>query len=827
MEKTAKMYAAVIVPLPIEGAFTYIVPPDMQSGVHAGSRVLVPFGERHYYTGVVCSTSPVAPQGSMVLKEIAAVLDPEPIVRHPQIRFWEWMAQYYLCTVGEVYKAALPAGLKLESETRVAIDPDAEPDAIATCSPRELALLETIREKGPVPVRQLEAKGASGSLTQTITRLMERGLVIVSEKLVERYRAVKRHYVRPLLARHDKGAMAAAFAAVKRSSAQEAALVAILALSNFNNESTPLVEVPLDVLAERADVSRATVKALAAKGLCEIYHKEVSRFSYSGPAGGELPALSQAQKQALDSIHHSFIDHAITLLRGVTSSGKTEIYLHLIDYVLRQGRQALFLVPEIALTTQLTTRLQKVFGAKVVIYHSKFSDNERVEIWRRLLHTAEPLVVIGARSAVFLPFASLGLVIVDEEHEPSYKQADPAPRYNGRDAATVLAAMHGAKTLLGSATPTVETYYKGLTGKFGLVELTERYDNVPLPTVEIVDMKVQRQRKAVTGYFSHHLLDATIDAANRGRQAIFFLNRRGYAPMARCRLCACTPKCNFCDVALTYHKRTDRLQCHYCGAEYPVPKVCPECKEPTMEIVGYGTERLEDEVAEVFPGRKILRMDLDTTRNKQGYSKIIDDFSQGKADILVGTQMVTKGLDFAGVEVVGILNADSLLSLPDFRASERAFNMIEQVAGRAGRRDGIGKVVIQTHNPENPVLALAAAHDYLGFYKREIAEREAFSYPPFMRIINIYVKHRDARTVVECADIYARSLREIFGQRIMGPLEPTVSRVQSMYIRKIMLKLEPAASTAKIKELLRQRYIALTASPLMKELTVYYDVDPV
>lgn len=827
MDKKSSLFAQVIVPLPVDGAFTYIVPPGLTDSVHTGSRVIVPFGVRHYYTGIIAAVTPAAPQGAPPLKEIVSVLDPKPIVRNPQIRFWEWMAHYYLCTVGEVYKAALPAGLKLESETRVTIDPDADDEAIASCSPKELELLAAIREKGPVAVHALEPKGSSGSLTQPVARLMSKGLVIVSEKLVERYRARKRYYVRPVIARHDSGVLEASFKAVKRSSAQESALVAILALSNFNNENAPLVEVPLDVLAERAEVSRATVKALAVKGLVEIYHKEISRFTYTGPSGCGLPALSAAQKKALDGIHASFVGNAVTLLRGVTSSGKTEIYMHLIDYVLRQGRQALFLVPEIALTTQLTARLQKVFGSKVVIYHSKFSDNERVETWRRLLHTAEPLVVIGARSAVFLPFASLGLVIVDEEHEPSYKQADPAPRYNGRDAAIVLAAMHGAKALLGSATPTVETYYKGLTGKFGLIELTERYADVPLPPVEIVDMRAERRRKAVTGYFSHHLLDATVDAANRGRQSIFFLNRRGYAPMARCRMCAFTPKCNFCDVALTYHKRTNRLQCHYCGAEYPVPELCPECKEPAMEIVGYGTERLEDEIAHTFPGRKILRMDLDTTRNKDGYARIIDDFSQGKADILVGTQMVTKGLDFAGVEVVGILNADAMLSQPDFRSAERAFNMIEQVAGRAGRRDGIGRVVIQTHNPENPVLRLAAEHDYTGFYSREIAEREAFGFPPFMRIINIYVKHRDPRTLVECADRYARSLREAFGNRVLGPLEPAVARVQNLYIRKIMLKLEPAASTPKIREMLRQRYIAITASPLMKGLTVYYDVDPV
>lgn len=822
------LYATVIVPLPLQGPFTYIVPGHLHERVHAGSRVLVPFGARRFYTGIVASVGPIKPASGVQLKEIEAVLDPDTIVRHPQIRFWEWMAQYYLCTVGEVYKAALPGGLKIESETRLDIGSEATPEDLAACTPREFAVLELIREKAPVTLAQLEAKNDGGALMPVVTRLVERGLVRVSEKLVERYRVIKRPYVRPLLKRHNKEALDTAFAALRRSQAQQDGLVAILAMSNFNNENAPLVEVPLEALAERAGTSRATVKALADKGLCEIYYKEISRFTYTGPTpDGSLPSLSEAQQKALTAVHRAFIERDVTLLRGVTSSGKTEIYIHLIDYVLRQGRQALFLVPEIALTTQLTERLQRVFGSKVVIYHSKFSDSERVEIWKRILHTAEPLVVIGARSAVFLPFASLGLVIVDEEHETSYKQADPAPRYNGRDAAIVLANMHGAKTLLGSATPTVETYHKALSGKFGLVELTERYSGVPLPQIEIVDMKNSRRQKAVSGYFSHRLIDATIDAAKRGRQAIFFLNRRGYAPMARCSMCSFTPRCNFCDVALTYHKHSNRLQCHYCGVEYPVPQTCPQCNEPSMEIVGYGTERLEDEVAQTFAGRKVLRMDLDTTRNKDGYSRIIDDFSQHKADILVGTQMVTKGLDFAAVEVVGILNADSALALPDFRANERAFNMIEQVSGRAGRRDGVGRVIIQTHNPENPVLAFAARHDYTGFYARELEERRAFNYPPFSRVINIYLRHRDARTVRECADVYAKSLREAFGLRVMGPLEPPVARVKNKYIRKIMLKVEVAASMAGIKEALRQRYVALASSPLMKGLEIYYDVDPV
>ncbi|MDE6468040.1 MAG: primosomal protein N', partial [Muribaculaceae bacterium] len=461
------------------------------------------------------------------------------------------------------------------------------------------------------------------------------------------------------------------------------------------------------------------------------------------------------------------------------------------------------------------------------IYHSKFSDNERVDQWRRLSSADTPCVVIGARSAVFLPFARLGLVIVDEEHESSYKQHDPAPRYNGRDAASVLAAMHGAKTLFGSATPTVETYYKATTGKFGLVSLTERFGEASLPAIEIVDMKRERGKKAVSGYFSHRLLDATLDTVNRRKQAILFHNRRGYAPVARCKMCAFTPKCDYCDVSLTYHRRTNRLVCHYCGTEYPVPQVCPECHEPAIEVLGYGTERLEEEITENFRDRRILRMDLDTTRNKEGYSQIIDEFSAHKADILVGTQMVTKGLDFGEVDLVGVLNADSLINFPDFRSAERAFNMIEQVAGRAGRRGAEGKVIVQAYNPDSPILAFASRHDYAGFYEYELEQRRAFGFPPFTRIINIYIKHRVASVAAQSAAHFAASLREVFGNRVSAPQEPAVSRVQALYIRKIMIKLEKEASMSKVKEILRGKYVELVSSPLMRGLGVHYDVDPV
>lgn len=824
---STQLYAQVILPLPLAGNFTYIVPSALHSRVQQGCRVLVPFGSRHFYTGIVASVTPVAPPAGVKLKEIADCLDDKPIVRNSQIRFWEWMAEYYLCTVGEVFKAALPSGLKVESETRLELNSELDPEEFGELSEVEAAVVDIVRGEKTVTAetigKKLKVKGVSGA----IARLADRGLLVISEKVVERYRSVKRPYVRLLIPRGDAAASEAAFAAVKRSRKQEDTLVALIALSEFHRADRELVEVPLEVLCERADTTRTIVKALADKGICEIYNKEISRFSYSGAASGALPVLSTPQKKAYDDIMRSFSENNVVLLHGVTASGKTEVYIHLIDYVMRQGKQVLLLVPEIALTTQLTRRLQKVFGEKVLIYHSKFTDNERVELWKRMLDTKQPVVAVGARSAVFLPFDRLGLVIVDEEHESSYKQFDPAPRYNGRDAAAMLALMHGAKTLFGSATPTVETYYKALTGKFGLVELTERYDNVALPTIEIVDMCQQRRLKAVSGYFSTRLLDATLETTSAHKQAILFHNRRGYAPVARCKMCAFTPKCNFCDVSLTYHRRTNRLQCHYCGAEYPVPQLCPECKEPAMEIFGYGTERLEEEIADSFRNRRVLRMDLDTTRAKDGYGKIIDKFSNHEADILVGTQMVTKGLDFGEVELVGVLNADSLINFPDFRSAERAFNMIEQVAGRAGRRDGKGRVLIQAYNPDHPVLQFAREHDYKGFYEHELEERRAFGFPPFSRIINIYVKHRDASIVAECAAEYARNLRATFGQRISGPQEPAVARVQSMYIRKIMLKLELNLSMKQVKDILRQEYIRLSASPLMRGLTVYYDVDPI
>ena len=823
-----KKYASVILPLPVESTFTYVIPEAMESTLRIGCRVLVQFGAKHFYTGIVEDISLNRPQGTFDLKEITQQLDSEPIVRPLQLRLWRWISAYYLCSIGDVFKAAMPGGLKIESETKVQlIENEEQPVGDFDLSSREIELLSLLQKNGALSVKEISKKLEISSPEILVSRLVDKGLVSVSEKVLERYRPVRQAFVRPTLDRNSESSVEKAYASVGKSAKQQEALTALLALSEYNRQSVPVVDVPLSVLIERTGLSREVFKALAKKGACEIFDKQVSRFSPKEIATSPLPQLSIAQSVALKQIHKAFIEKDVVLLHGVTASGKTEIYSHLIDFVLKEGKQSLFLVPEIALTTQLTRRLQAIFGDKVVIYHSKFSDNERVEIWRRILNSTEPLVVIGARSAVFLPFAKLGIVIVDEEHEASYKQYDPAPRYNGRDVATVLAAMHGAKTLFGSATPSVETYFKAKEGKFGLVELSERYTQVDLPKIEVVDMKAERGKKAVEGYFSHHLLSIAANSLNKGKQAIFFHNRRGYSPLARCKMCAFIPKCDFCDVSLTYHQRRNRLVCHYCGAEYPVPELCPKCKEPAMEIVGYGTERLEDEIKESFGGYKVLRMDLDTTRNKESYGKIIDDFSQHKADILVGTQMVTKGLDFGEVETVGILNADTLINFPDFRSAERAFNMIEQVAGRAGRRDGQGRVVIQTYTPDHPVLDFARRHDYRGFYEFELQQRKNFLFPPFSRIINIYIKHRDPRITVETANKFVAQLRESFGSRVSAPKEPSVARVNSLYIRQIMLKIEPNANLAGVKDILRRNFIQLVSSPLMKGVSVYYDVDPV
>lgn len=786
--------------------------------------MVVPFGRKKYYTAIVVRLHDVTPQGYEV-KEILSLLDERPVLRRPQLQFWEWIADYYLCSVGDVYKAALPSGLKLESETTVTLNTDFEEPDDDRLKEREWMLLAALSKKSRMTVQELEKESGMHNLLPTLRLLLEREAVFVSEQIKAHYRPKTETYVRLTFAPGDEAALRHAFERVKQAKKQEVMLLSFLDLSHFM-QLGKLCEVSRKSLLDRSGVSSAVLGAMVEKGLFETYKKEISRFDTATLPVGEIAPLSELQQTAYRQILDSFKEHAVTLLHGVTSSGKTEIYAHLIQRVLDGGRQVLYLVPEIALTTQLTNRLRKMFGDKLVIYHSKFSDNERVEIWNTLLNDRSPRLVLGVRSSIFLPFADLGLVIVDEEHETSYKQYDPAPRYHARNAAIMLASMHGAKTLLGTATPAIETYFNARQGKYGLVELKHRFNDVELPQIIPVDVKEMRRKNRMQGNFTPELLNRMQTALQEGEQVILFQNRRGFAPMVECKQCAWVPKCEHCDVSLTYHKRYNQLTCHYCGYTYEIPKVCPACGQPTIGVMGFGTERIEEDIARLFPGVPVSRMDLDTTRSRNAYEQIIDDFSKGKNKILIGTQMITKGLDFDHVSVVGILSADQMMNFPDFRAHERAFQMMEQVSGRAGRKNRNGVVVLQTSDPSSPLIQQVMAHDYEGMYNRQLAERKAFSYPPYTRLIYVYLKHRDETLLQELAVRYTTALREVFGARVLGPDNPPVARIQSLYIRKVMLKMELAASMSRVKEILRQVYENMLVDDRFKSLLLYYDVDP-
>ncbi len=801
----------------------------MATEVQIGSRVLVQFGKKKYYTAIVEAIHSDPPKGYEV-KPVMAVLDSSPIVRYPQLKLWRWIADYYLCTPGEVFKAAVPTGLKPESETYLSLNPDYTPDDSSPfrLSERQAIIIQLLQQNKRMRISEIEAETGLKSIAAPVNILLEQGIVEIDEKVVERYRPKKQTFVKLKFERGDNNRLHECFGLLSRSRQQEKTLIAYLDLSGWLNNGASLREVEKERLLSTAGVSPAVLKALIDKGIMESVRKSVNRFAPDYTVSDvNLSPLSVAQKNALAEIKSGFRTLPIMLLHGVTGSGKTEIYTHLIENVLNDGNQVLFLVPEISLTTQLSDRLKKVFGKRLLVYHSKFSDSERVDIWNRLLSSAEPIVVLGVRSSVFLPFARLGLVIVDEEHESSFKQYDPAPRYNARDAALVLANMHGAKSLLGSATPSVETYFKATNGKYGLVTLSERFEGATMPDVEIVDMAAMRKKKEVKGILSSSLRKRILDAMADHRQAILFQNRRGFAPVVVCDQCGWSPKCLNCDVSLVYHKNMALLRCHYCGFSQMLPKLCPACGQNSVRIFGYGTERIAEEMHMEFEGFRVARMDLDTTRNKDAYQEIIEEFARHETDILVGTQMVSKGLDFSDVRVVGVLNADTLLNFPDFRSNERAFNMLEQVAGRAGRRKEKGCVVIQTVNPEHEVLRYVKTHDYNAYYDSEIADRRRFAYPPFTRVINIFLKNKDSVTCDRAAVAYSMALRNVFGERVLGPEKPFVSRVATWYMQSIMLKVEAGASMKKVKDLLRQILASISMNPDIKSSIIYYDVDPV
>ena len=757
----AMLYVEVILPLPLDGTFTYSVPDTLAPQVRMGVRVVVPLGRSKTYTAMAVRTHNDKPEFDT--RDIIQVVDDSPVLPERQLRLWQWISTYYMCALGDVFKAALPAGLKAEDGYR------------------------------PKTVR---------CVTLPANLRTEHSLHI-------------------------------AMTALTRALKQQQTFCKYLELSHWDQidgETPPehIQEVACDELQNAANASDAILRQLTSRRFLEVYHREVGRIGGGGEYSPEnIQPLSEAQQDAMNKIGVQFMGKNVVLLHGVTSSGKTEIYIHLIQKAIEEGRQVLYLLPEIALTVQMTRRLQRVFGSRLGIYHSRYSDAERVEIWKKQLSDEPYDVILGARSAVFLPFSRLGLVIVDEEHETSFKQQDPAPRYHARSAAIMLARMYdGAKVLLGTATPSMESYNNALTGKYGYVSLTTRYKDVALPDIHVVDIKDLYRRKMMRGPFSPELLDAMRAALKQHKQIILFQNRRGFAPMVECKVCGWVPKCKNCDVSLTYHRSMNVLTCHYCGYTYAVPHQCPNCESTELLGRGYGTEKIEDRVRELFPDARIARMDLDTTRSAGAYQRIIGDFSSGRTDILIGTQMISKGLDFSGVTVVGILNADTMLNYPDFRAYEHAYMMLTQVSGRAGRRGERGLVILQTKSPDLPVIQQVVSGDFKTFASDLMDERRMFHYPPFYHLVYVYLRYRNEAVVESAAIEMASRLRQQFGERVLGPDKPAVARVKTESIRKIVVKLEQGIDLALARRCMSASRTALLQDKRYAAMSVFFDVDP-
>ena len=821
---TMEKFVDVILPLPLQASFTYALPPEMDGQVQIGCRVVVSFGRKKFYTGIVRNVHYLKPQEYEV-KEVSAVLDEHPILLPLQFRFWEWLADYYLCTQGDVYKAALPSGLKLESETVVEYNPDFE--AAEPLSEREQKVLDLLAVEPEQTVTRLEKESGLKNILAVVKSLLEKDALFVKEELKRTYKPKTETRVRLTEAARNERRLHFFFDELQRRAPKQLdLLMKYIELSGCLGERE-VREVSKAELLKRSGATPAVFSGLVDKGVFEVYQQEVGRLETVSQAVMSLNELNVHQQRAFDEIRASFRVKNVCLLHGVTSSGKTEIYIHLIDEAVRQGKQVLYLLPEIALTTQITERLKRVFGSRLGIYHSKFPDAERVEVWQKQLSHEPYDIILGVRSSLFLPFQRLGLVIVDEEHENTYKQQDPAPRYHARNAAIVLASMCGAKTLLGTATPSVESWYNATEGgKYALVELKERYKEIQLPEIIPVDIKELQRKKRMNGPFSPLLLQYVREALEQKEQVILFQNRRGFAPMIECHTCGWVPKCKNCDVSLTYHKGLNQLTCHYCGYTQPVPRQCPACEGVDLRNRGFGTDKIQDDVKAIFPEARVARMDLDTTRTRAAYERIIHDFQQGRTDILIGTQMVSKGLDFDHVSVVGILNADTMMNYPDFRAYERAFQLMAQVAGRAGRKNKRGRVVLQTKSIDHPIIPQVMRNDFEGMVAGQLAERQLFRYPPYYRLVYVYLKHRNEQLLDVMAQTMAAKLRAVFGARVLGPDKPPVARIQTLFIRKIVLKIETNAPMARARQLLVQVQQEMVAEDRFKSLIVYYDVDP-
>ena len=822
------LFVDVLLPLPVAGTFTYRVPMELNNSVGLWKRVVVQFGQKKVYTAVVVKIHETPPK-LYAVKYILSVIDANPIMNENQYDFWKWMASYYMCEPGEVMNAAIPSALKLASETKIMLNPDFTGDFDALPE-KEYLVAEALDIQKQLTVSEVENIVSLKNTFSLIKTLLEKEVVILEEELKEKYKPKKEAYITLSESYRDEAKLQELFSELeKRAFRQVEVLMAYISLSGFGSEKEKRIQKA--ALTNKVEKASSAIVSLEKKGVFVTTLTEVSRldeFNASDSPGNI--ELSEDQAEAISRIKSGFENHQVVLFHGVTSSGKTEIYIKLINEVIQQGKQVLYLLPEIALTTQIINRLRKYFGKQVGIYHSKYSENERVEIWNHVLSDeSDPSkyqIIIGPRSALFLPYSNLGLVIVDEEHDYSFKQFDPAPRYNARDAAIYLGALYKANVLLGTATPSIESYFNAKTGKYSIVELNARFGDIQMPEIFVADLKKETRERTMKSHFSSLLMEHMNEALKKNEQVILFQNRRGYSLRLECDTCSWMPECKNCDVTLIYHKHFNQLKCHYCGYSRRVPERCDSCGSTHLKMKGFGTEKLEDELAIFYPEARIRRMDLDTTRSKFAYQNIITDFENGRIDILVGTQMVTKGLDFDNVSIVGIMNADNLISYPDFRSYERSFQQMAQVSGRAGRKNKRGKVIIQTFNPYHSVIRDVIANDYVSMYSSQILERRNFKYPPFYRLINLNLKHKEARTLNDGARELAIILRETFGNRILGPEYPLVAKIKNLYIKRILIKLERDEHLLDNKQKVLELIEKFKGLALYKNIRVIIDVDP-
>ncbi len=814
-------FANVVLPLPLPQLFTYLVNPS--EPVEIGMRVIVPFGRRKFYTAIIIEIHQTPPV-HYDAKPIHTVLDEYPVINLLQLDFWKWMSDYYQCTLGDVFKAALPSGFKMASETHVFANPDFCETTPLTSN--ELTILGFVNSQKKTTISEIQKQLDKKEVFNTLFKLHHLGALSIEESIEESYKpkTVTGYYLGENFRTEET--LKTVFDQLNRATKQLEILMLFISKVGFAKalEGKRILKSQLE---EDAALSPAPLNELVKKQILVPYAHEIGRLNYEITQTIAPKALNDGQIKAMDEINTAFYNHQTVLLKGVTGSGKTEIYIHLIEQAIKEHKQVLYLLPEIALTTQITSRLKLHFGNRLGIYHSKYSDGERVEVWNDVLMKKNYQLILAVRSGIFLPFQNLGLIIVDEEHENSFKQYDPAPRYHARDSAIMLGHLHKANVLLASATPSVDSFYNAMQGKYTLVELNERYGGLEMPQILIANVREAKRKKQMKSHFTPLLIEQLTIALNAKEQVILFQNRRGFAPYVECGECAHIPKCQNCDVSMTYHKNKHLLNCHYCGYSLAFPNECPACGSPAMETRGFGTEKIEQELKLFFPEARIARMDLDTTRSKKAYETILFDFEQKKLDILVGTQMISKGLDFDNVSLVGILDAENTLNYPDFRSHERGFQLMSQVSGRAGRKHKQGTVVLQTTDPDHPVIQWVIQHNYHDFLKAQLEERELFKYPPFYRLIHITIKHRDEGRTDKASRNLALALGQIFGNRVLGPQPPLVARIQTLFIRQIMLKLERNASMIKTKQMIQHSIHALIAQPEYRSVIVQINVDPV